>query len=233
MAKRPIYIPLKDGTVGVNVMEIEFKWFPGMSIKQKQKSIRSLHSAAEARGISPILEISSKSQIELGGKLSAFNLQITTKKSKKTFSVESAFQGSKVFQHGGPFIDLLDKTSREAKKDPRLKESGRLLGFCFFGREFSPKPRTFFYDWLYLNALKLKQNSALAEQILTYSGFTDIEFNPSKSINCQAYSAALFVTLYSSSLLGDAMASPKSFLDTLKDVYQKRDVNFQIQDKLI
>ena len=231
MAKRPIFIPAKDGRLGVDEKEIEFNWFPGMSKTQKQKSVRSLHAVAEAIGFSPILEISSKSEVEFGVDLSAFNLQITTKKRNKTFSVETAFQSSKVFQRGGPYVDLFEKTSREAKKDIRLKESGRLIGFHFFGQDFSVKPRTLFYDWLYLNALK--QNGDLANSIMKFAGFTDIEFNPKKSINCQAYSAALFVSLSYSSMLNDALESSDAFMDILKDVYLERERNIQVQHRLI
>lgn len=231
MAKRPVYVPKKDGSLAVFEKEIEFQWFPGMSKSQKQKSISSLHEAAKCKNISPILEISSKSELELGVSLSAFNLNITTKKNKKTFSVESAFQGSKEFQRGGPYNDLLDKTSREAKKDIRLKESGNLVKFVFFSKEFSLKPRTLFYDWLYINALN--QNESLADEMMKYSGFTDIEFNPKKSINCQAYSAALFVSLSYTSLLKDALESPDIFADVLSNVYRKREDNYQIQSSLI
>ena len=51
-----------------------------------------------------------------------------------------------------------------------------------------------FYSWIYLNALM--QNKSLMEKILTYDAFTDIEFNPKKSINCQAYSAAMITGAY-------------------------------------
>jgi hypothetical protein len=231
MATRPVYTPLKNGKLGVNEVGIDFQWFPGMSKTQKQKSIASLHAAAEERNISPILEISSKSEQELGVSLSAFNLLITTKKQQRTFSVESAFQSSKVFQRGGPFIDVLERTSREAKKDIRLKESGNLLKFVFFSTEFPLKPRTLFYDWLYINALN--QNDELADQVLKYSGFTDIEFNPKKSINCQAYSAALFVSLSYASLLSDALESPSIFEEILSDVYLRREKNYQIQGALL
>jgi hypothetical protein len=231
MAKRPVYIPQKTGKPGVSEADVEFHWFPGMSKSQKQKSITSLHEAAAERNIAPILEISSKSENESGVSLSAFNLLITTKKQKKTFSVESAFQSSKVFQRGGAYIDLLDKTSREAKQDVRLKESGNLTKFVFFNQEFPLKPRTFFYDWLYINALN--QNETLADQMLKYSGFTDIEFNPKRSINCQAYSAALFVSLSYASLLKDALESPEAFQDILFDVYRKRDKKHQLQTSLI
>lgn len=37
------------------------------------------------------------------------------------YSVECAFQSSKVFENGGAYTDLLYKTSREAK-DERLKK---------------------------------------------------------------------------------------------------------------
>lgn len=232
MANRPIYIPkINSKSPGVTVKKIEFKWFPGMSKSQKQKSITSLHEAAGIENIGPILEISSKSEVELGVKLSAFNLMITTKKKKKEFSVETAFQGSKVFERGGPYVDLFDGTSRQAKKDQRLLESGNLVGFCFFNNEFELKPRTFFYDWLYLNALH--QNSSIAVDVVSYRGFTDIEFNPKKSINCQAYSAALYVSLCSIGIVDDALASPESFLDILKEEYKKRDTSFSIQQVLL
>ena len=68
-------------------------------------------------------------------------------------SLECAFQSSKVFEHGGSFRDLLSKTSREAKKDDRLKSSGRLVKFNYDDIDFSLEPKTFFYDWLYMKFL--------------------------------------------------------------------------------
>lgn len=231
MAKRPVFIPEKNGTLSVTEKEVEFQWFPGMSKSQKQKSIKSLHEVAKLDGINSILEISSKSELELGVSLSAFNLMITTKKHKNSFSVETAFQGSKVFQEGGPYVDLFEETSIKAKKDIRLKESGNLRGFVFFNIEFPLIPRTFFYDWLYINAVN--QNELLADEIMEFSGFTDIEFNPKKSINCQAFSAALFVSLSYSSLLKDALESPEVFKDVLLEVYGQHDENIQIQTSLV
>lgn len=58
----------------------------------------------------------------------------------------------------------------------------------------------------------------MIEEILSYSAFTDIEFNPEKSINCQAYSVALFVSLHKQNLLDDAIASKESFLSTVGKV---------------
>ena len=220
MAKRPLFIPVKTGCVpGVEIFEIDFQWFPGMSKSQKQKSVLSLHEASEKYGFSPILEVSSKSLHEVGVSLSAFNLMIETNNKKRVFSVESAFQSSKVFEKGGPYRDLLDKSSREAKKDPRLKESGEVVSFNFFGKNFPIEPKTFFYDWLYINALQ--KNKHLSDKIVGFSAFTDIEFNPVKSINCQAYSLALYVSMVHMGVLDKALSSSESFYSFISDRNEK------------
>ncbi len=230
MAKRPIYIVSENNEEYVTTKMIEFKWFPGMSKSQKQKSINSLHNAAQKLKISNILEVSSKSEIDLGVKLSAFNLMITTKNNKKKFSVETAFQSSKVFENGGPYLDLLEGTSMQAKKDERLKTSGNLKEFVFFNKRFAIKPRTLFYDWLYLNALH--QNKELSKLSKQYNAFTDIEFNPKKSINCQAYSVALYQSLRISKKLDEALNSLESFLEVLKCEYLESDKKIVIQPNL-
>ena len=61
------------------------------------------------------MKILIKSETDLGIKLRAFNLMINTK-DNRIFSVEPAFQSSKVFELGGPYKDILDKSSCEAKK---------------------------------------------------------------------------------------------------------------------
>lgn len=232
MANRPVYIPKTNSeSVGVTTKDVEFEWFPGMSKSQKQKSILSLHEASYKLDISPLLEISSKSMVELGVNLSAFNLTITTKKHNRSFSVETAFQGGKVFENGGPYTDLLEGSSVQAKKDIRLKESGGLTKFIFFNTEFPLKPRTFFYDWLYVNAIH--QNEDISNEVMKYKGFTDIEFNPKKSINCQAYSAALYVSLRSAGIIKEALKSPDTFLNILVEEYKKRDDSFLIQNTLL
>lgn len=214
MAERPIFIPTIEGAALVRTRFVDFRWFPGMSVSQKQKSIDELHRAAEKiPSIDRVLEISSKSKEELGVDLSAFNLNFTTTKYKRTISVECAYQGSKVFERGGPYVDMFDKTAREAKKDDRLISSGRLIGFRFFGVDWGLEPQTAFYDWIYVNALKRKP--ALREGLKPYSAFTDIEFNPERSINCQAYAVALFVSLQQRGLLEEATSSKDAFLRTV------------------
>lgn len=190
MAFKTIYQP-KSNEIGVTRTLIEYKYFSGFALSQKQKCIQSLHDAAKKKGINKILEISTKSPIELGTKLSAFNLML--KRNNVVFSVEQIFQASKVFEQGGPYLDLYEKTSKEAKMDSRLKTSGNIIAFNYLNSDFPTQPYTYFYDWLYSNALL--ENKKLLKEALKYNGFSDIEFNEKKSINCQAYSLALFCSI--------------------------------------
>lgn len=218
MAKRPVFIPKKD-TLGVKTLEIEFQWYPGMSVNQKQRSIVDLHKNANEKGYEKILEISSKSLQNIGIELSAFNLKTTSLINKIEFSVETAFQSSKIFERGGPYKDLIYKSSREAKKDERIRNSGNLIGFKFFGVDFPTVPLTFFYDWLYINVLI--KNDSLCNKIVEYEAFTDIEFNPEKSINCQAFSAALFVSMVKNKIDFENIRDPKVFSQITKNAYRK------------
>lgn len=199
MAKRPIFTPDLNRFPYVKSVYVEFQWYPGFAKSQLRKSIASLHEAAEKQGISPILEISGKSTSTLGSSLSAFNLELKTP-SGQTMSVECAYQGSKVFEQGGPYHDLYSVSSRDAKTDERLRNSGDLVAFDFCGDEFPIEPQTAFYDWLYINALWQKQPN-LVQELYRFRGFSDIVFNPKRSLNCQAHAAALFVSLCQNGLL--------------------------------
>ena len=228
MATRPAFIPnLTQSNQShssknlVHTQNIDFEWFAGFALSQKQKCIESLHNALKAKNpnIHNVLEISSKSKDELGVALSAFNLMMirdNQEQEKKCFSVECAFQSSKVFQKAEPasrpvqYLDLLDKTSKEAKTDPRLKNSGAIIGFNFEGQNWDNKPLTAFYDWLYISALTA--HPEYHQPLLSYDAFTDIEFNPKKSINCQAHAVALFCALLKRGLLDEVMQSQARFL---------------------
>ena len=191
MAKRPIFLSTNNHNKLFEEREIEFKFYNGFSPTQKAKSIKSLHESAKRSGIENILEVSTKSSSKLGWKLSAFNLKVDFE--DREISLESAFQGSKVFEGNIQYKDLYDKKSIEAKKDIRLKNSGEIIGFNFQGEFWENEPKTAFYDWLYINALNKRDD--IKEELLEYSAFSDIEFNPKKSINCQARSCAIFVSL--------------------------------------
>jgi hypothetical protein len=213
MAKRPVFVPVleKSGKL-VDVKEVEFVWHRGMSVTQKRKNIQALHKAAQAKGLAPLLEVSTKSELELGRALSAFNLRLKDN-SGSTYFVEAVFQGSKVFERGGPYEDIYLSSGRDARSDPRLKNSGVLRKFRYNNTDWPLEPKTAFYDWLYLNALQ--QHPDLANQLLLYNAFTDIEFNPQKSYSTQARSCALYVALRKRNLLDNAMQGQDAFLDIL------------------
>ena len=221
MALRPVFIPNEEGPFLVTSKLVNFEYYSGFSIHQKQKSIDELHSSIEKElGLINILEVSSKSKNKLGVDLSAFNLEINDK--NKKYSVECAFQGSKVFENGGHFLDIFNKTSREAKKDERLTSSGNLIGFNFYHTSWGLTPPTAFYDWLYINTLNSHKN--LHNDLLNYNAFTDIEFNPKKSLNCQAYSVAMFVSIYKRNLI-NLIKKPNSFLKLYSDYHVSNTVN--------
>lgn len=215
MAKRPVFISKSEGNLLVETRMVDFTWFAGMAVSQKQKSIASLHEAAtKTLDVKTVLEISTKSTTPFGASLSAFNLKYQSEETGRHYSLEALFQSSKVFSHGGPFRDIREMSPRDAKRDPRLKSSGNLLHFNSGGQDWPLVPKTAFYDWLYLNILK--RQPGLTEQLMRYKAFTDIEFNPDKSINCQAYAAALYVSLQRRGLLHDALGSQEAFLEQLR-----------------
>lgn len=182
MASRPAYF-IENGQVMRK--DYEFQWFSGFAVSQKQKSIAALHEAIKfADSSARPLEISTKGAEPLGVRLSAFNLRLNG------YTLENIFQSSKVFANGGPYRDLLDVHPKEAKGDDRLKTSGALTGFSYNGYNFPLEPKTVFYDYIYINAVRESLTDDEIRRIGEYSYFTDIEFNPQKSINTQAKTAA-------------------------------------------
>ena len=223
MANRPFFIPNDNKDELVKTELVEFKWFSGFAKVQKQKSISSFHeNISKQFRYNKILEISTKSKDKLGVKLSAFNLKINFK--NKEYFLESLFQGSKVFSNEGPYEDIYKKESIDAKKDERIKRSD-LKEFSFFGEKFTLDFD--FYSWLYF--LALKQNKSLTSEMLQYQAFTDIEFNPEKSLNCQAYSAALYLSMVKNNILNIDKEYPN---DELKSMIPLRKFK-NIQQKLI
>jgi hypothetical protein len=217
MAERPVFIPAPESDELVREVFLPLTWHSGFAQVQKEKNIEALHEAARARGLSPLLEVSSKSKSERGRHMSAFHMTIPTKCCGR-IKLELAFQGSKVFENGGPFADLYRKADTEigqAKRDPRLQDSGRLVGFRFEDIEFPLEPKTAFYDWLYCSFLW--DHRKWATKLYAYAGFTDIEFNPHRSINCQARSAALFLSLMKRGDLDAALQSPTTWVQRLLD----------------
>lgn len=151
MAERPVFVPFPDGPGFVKEVNFDILWHSGFA-SAKKKNLKELHTVAAAAGYAPLLEISARSDQKLGRHLSAFHLKVHHGRLGE-ITLECAFQGSKIFERGGPYTDLLGADARTAKRDPRLRESGKLVGFMFDGFRFEPEPKTAFYDWLYVNAI--------------------------------------------------------------------------------
>ena len=183
MAERPAFF-IHDKKVVSKIYS--FEWFSGFAVSQKQKSIESLHNAiiradADARP----LEVSTKSKDSVGIKLSAFNLKLNN------YTLENIFQSAKVFENGGPYLDLLEVLPKEAKRDERLHNSGNLKAFWYENEDFPLNPKTVFYDYIYIAAVKQTFTEDEINIISSYNYFTDIEFNPAKSINTQARTVSM------------------------------------------
>lgn len=198
MAIRPVFVPCDQSMV--MSVDVNFDWHAGRTPADKKFNVASLHQAAQTKGLSRVLEVSTKSDRKIGRHLSAFNLKTIIPATHQMVSVESMYQGCKVFENGGPYTDIIEKSSRDAKRDARLKESGALTGFTYFGVEWMSDSLTSFYDWLYLSALRPHQDY-LRTHIMSYDGFTDIEFNPARSVACQARTCAMLVTLLKNNAL--------------------------------
>ncbi len=99
------------------------------------------------------------------------------------------------------------------------------------------EPKTYFYNWLYINALT--QTPGLSKVVLEYDAFSDIEFNPNRSINCQAEVAAIYVGLCRSGKIDDALKDKEAFLETVynfnaeckTETYEQMNLSDFLEDK--
>lgn len=193
MATRPVFC-IKGTAPYYSISDVEFVWTKGLALCQKRKNIDAIHRCFEKDHPNrTILEISCKSAIEAGVSASAFNLKKYVPSMGAAVPVENIYQSSKVFSLGGPYTDLLITAPIEAKRDERLKTSGKLIAYRFEDQEFGLLPQTAFYDFIYIKALM--ENARIGSELANYDGFTDIAYNPAKGVNCQARSAAVYVSL--------------------------------------
>jgi len=185
-----------------------------MAPSQKRRNVTALHAAARSHGLDRLLEISSKSEEEIGRRLSAFSLKLMI--GDRLVPLECVYQGSKVFQFGGPYTDLLAAQPIEAKRDTRLGDSGKLTRFELLDAKYPLSPKNAFYDWLYIKALVLHR--AWIKEHVHYQGFTDIEFNPDKSVNCQARAFAELVAMENNGQLDHAAKDFSYFASLLPEI---------------
>jgi len=104
--KRPVFTVSNSPPFFVE-KQIDFVFHCGLSLAQNQKTIKSLHEAYSLREPHQrILEISSKSENELGVNLSAFNLMIETKE-QKNILLKVSFRQVKCLKKVGLFLTCL------------------------------------------------------------------------------------------------------------------------------
>ncbi len=207
MASRPAWSVEGDSVISKS---FEFEWNGGFAISQKRKNINNIHNEIKEKKEGKALEISTKSEVEFGQKLSAFNLKLDG------YTLENVFQSSKVYANGGPYVDLLEVEPKESKRDVRHSTSGELKGFEYKGQRWELEPKTMFYDYIYLLSVFETFDENELRELSNYDWFTDIEFNPSKSINCQARTVAILKYIL--------QTGNKEVLDTLekwKDFHKK------------
>lgn len=231
--------------------EIEYNYFAGFSYSQKQKCIQSLHESIN--NIYPnlnILEVSTKSEnIELGVKLSAFNLKING------ICIEDIFQNAKVFlDMNGNYVyfDDIKNNIIQGKycannlnsKDKLLLEKIRKHLSQQYNH-LNPKHKkqliriylslncNFTLDHFYYNGKKYPNVpltlfydyiyiKALVQSDINidhYDIFTDIEFGK-YSINCQARSCAIYKYLCNNRMLNKYINTIECIIDFDKEKEQ-------------
>ena len=206
MAEKSVFISKVEYPFFEEV-HVNIDWFGGFALSQKRKCQIGLHqNFLMEYPKEKILEISS-SLMSLGAKLSAMHLNKRTLKGITT--VESAFQSSRIYGDGakriGPFPEYRFLPGRECKK--LVKEAAKemhsyqyeLDGLTFYAPAHHISQ---FYDFLYLNALLEPENEEVKNKLLQekYTAFTDLA---TKSLNCQARSAAIFVGLVRAGMIDE------------------------------
>lgn len=210
MVTRPVFSSEVD-RVGVKVADsAPFAWSPGFALAQKQKNVDALHAAIRKADVRMRpLEVSSRSREEIGVRLSAFNLGAWV--GDRFVTVESVYQASKVFEGGiGPFPELYGGNPKLVRDKIRGFGERKIVAYQTGDVRWDLTPTRAFYDWVYCRALH--KNQALVANLAEFNCFTDIAFNPMKSLNCQAYAIALYLSLLANGVLEEALKDRDAFL---------------------
>lgn len=216
---------------------VEFEYVNGLAASQRFKSATNLQFSARQKflGLNG-LEVSRYSDSPLGVSLSAFNLKIQLPEIG-LIAIENLFQSSKVFERGGPFLDLLRVSPFEAKKDERIKGSGALIEFRLGNDAWPLESGTDFYDFHYIKALSQKKD--LLENLASFDYFTDIAcnktalgFQKGKTFSTQARSCAIAVGLFRKGILSESIQSQSNYWATLGREFKQGDQSSNSQPSL-
>lgn len=225
MAFRPIFVPGGKSGALFRELSIQFQWHPGMAPSQKKKNVAELHAAAAKGGVRTILEVSTKSEVEIGRRLSAFTLDVEL--SGIVSKVECIYQASKVFERGGPFLELTNYAPIDAKRFFKGKNLGMIKHFELLDKRYENLPHHAFYDWLFVKALN-PHAEFLSARLEEYEAFSDIEFNPEKSINTQARSIAIIKCLILRNLMTKCAEDFDYFRSMMFDIEKRTSTQIQL-----
>lgn len=169
MATRTICFPI-SGYPYCREQPVTFTWIKG----SKRQNIRAVHDAVHTTDPDvSILEVSSASVQPEGEAVSSLRLLLHLDSVAQDVPISTVFEAAKVFEHGGPFADLLTCEPPKVHKDTRLRTSGELLRYSLEGNEYPTEPyMDSFFEWLYCRALK--QFPEKAAQLSRYNAFSDI-----------------------------------------------------------
>ena len=183
MADKMVFI--SDGINPYYEQIVNYTFVPGFAPSQRKKNVANLNASLLAKYPTlRVLEVSTKSDNELGKQLSAFNLKLDG------HYVETIFQSSKVFEGDIQYDFLIDKKPLESKRFIQNAPVRNIIKFRYGGIEYPIYPKSLFYDFIFVKALH--QNPDISIKLKDYDIFTDIEFNYKKSINCQARACAIY-----------------------------------------
>ena len=197
MAIRPIYISTNIIENPFIEKDVSFEWVKGMSYTQKCKRRDSMYKAISNMNLyymDKVLEVSTKSNKELGVNLSALKLTIPLTSGREE-TVENIYQSSKV-----------------------LDENNKIKEFKFHNTIFEKDPYSMYYDYLYM--LGLYCHKEYHEELSNYGIFTDIEFNPKKQLNTQARAVAIWNTLYRNNMT-NILENQNEFKEYYKSIFTK------------
>lgn len=151
------------------------------------------HERAGAPGNLRVLEISSRSDEEIGRSLSAMRLPAARSDDERRLPVESIYQAAKCYGEQGPG-EALSNGFNAKRHDRERRRAGGLTGFEHGGTFWPTGSGSAFYDQLWIKAAADGGNE-LTGRLEGYDGFSDQFHRPGQSVACQARAAAILVGL--------------------------------------
>ena len=191
MAVRKVYLPVSEFPY-FREISVTFPWSNGSRhqiIQAVQEAFHGLHPDI------PALEVSLASPQQEGVGVAAMKLPLRLATQEQEIPVGIIYQASRVFENGGPYLELLQCSRQTVQKERRLQQSGKCIRYQLEGKEFLLEPYPYaFFNWLYGRALQ--QNPEKAEGILKFGAFTDLDLGSAKKDrNSPARAAAVYVGL--------------------------------------